>query len=434
MRRWWIAAALIALIAVLAPVAVGCGSSTTTTTAPATGTTAGGTTESTTATTATTGSTAAAGATIKIGALYPTTGDLAKLGEECVNGLQLAVDEINAAGGIKAMNGAKLELVKADSQGKPDVGISEVQRLATKENVAAIVGTYQSKVAIPATQEAEKQQVPIVISMAVADAITEKGQKYTFRICPKADWYAKDQVTFLKDLKTLIGLDVKKVALLHEDTDFGTSTATGQKKYLKEAGMEVTVEVPYPASSADLTTQVAKVKASNPDVVLTVTYLNDSILIVQAREKLGMKQLFFDAAGGTVDPEFVKRLAATAEGVLTEVEYTKYAKGAETLNNTFKAKYGNDITGNGAYSYQAGYLLADALERSATADRAKLRDALAATNMPAGPTMILPTAQLQFGPDGQNLSAPLFVVQIQSGNLIPVWPADYAAAKVTLPK
>ena len=114
-----------------------------------------------------------------------------------------------------------------------------MQRLATKENVAAIVGTYQSSVAIPATQEAEKQQVPIVISMAVADAITEKGQKYTFRICPKADWYAKDQVDFLKELKTLVGLDVKKVALLHEDTDFGTSTATGQKKYLQEAGMEI---------------------------------------------------------------------------------------------------------------------------------------------------------------------------------------------------
>ena len=79
--------------------------------------------------------------------------------------------------------------------------------------------------------------------------------------------------------------------------------------------MEVTVEVSYPANSADLTTQVAKVKASNPDVVLTVTYLNDSILIMQAREKLGMKQLFFDAAGGTVDPEFVKRLGATAENV-----------------------------------------------------------------------------------------------------------------------
>lgn len=426
-RRTLAVVCSVVLVLAVALFAVACGGDTTTTVPAVDGSTT--TVADDTSTTA-----GATGETVKIGALYPTTGDLAKLGEECVNGLQMAVDEINAAGGIKSMNGAQIELVRADSQGKPDVGIAEVQRLATKENVAAIVGTYQSGVAIPATQEAEKQQVPIVISMAVADAITEKGQKYTFRICPKADWYAKDQVDFLKELKTLVGLDVKKVALLHEDTDFGTSTATGQKKYLQEAGMEMVTEVSYPAGSADLTTQVSKVKASNPDVVLTVMYLNDSILIMQAKEKLGMKQLFFDAAGGTVEPDFIKRLGATAENTLTEMEYSKYAKGADKINNDFKAKYGSDITGNGAYSYQAGYVIADALERAGVVDRAKLREALAATDIPAGPTMILPTDKLVFGADGQNPSAPLYVMQVQNGELIPVGPAPVAAAKVILPQ
>ena len=428
-RKTLVGVCSVVLVVAVALFAVACGSSTTTTTAAA-----GGGTETTAATSTDTTAGGAPAETIKIGALYPTTGGLAKLGEECVNGLQLAVDEINAAGGIKSMGGAQIELVRADSQGKPDVGIAEVQRLATKDNVVAIVGTYQSGVAIPATQEAEKQQVPIVISMAVADAITEVGQKYTFRICAKADWYARDQVAFLKDLKGLVGLDVKKVALLHEDTDYGTSVATGQKKYLQEAGMEVTTEVSYPADSADLTTQVSKVKASNPDVVLTVMYLNDSILIMQAREKLGMKQLFFDAAGGTVEADFVTRLGATAENTLTQMEYNKYVPGAEKVNTDFKAKYGSDITGNGAYSYQAGYVLADALERAGVVDRAKLRDALAATNIPAGPTMILPTDKLVFGAGGQNPSAPVFDMQIQNGELVPVGPPAYAAAKVILPQ
>ncbi|MHB8870357.1 MAG: ABC transporter substrate-binding protein, partial [Thermoleophilia bacterium] len=360
--------------------------------------------------------------------------DLAKLGEENVQGLKLALDEINAAGGIQSMGGAQIELVEADSQGKPDVAISEVERLVQQENVSAIIGTYQSSVAIPSTQAAEKLKTPFIVSMAVADTITERDFKYTFRICPKAAWYAKDQVSVLKDLKDLIGLDVKKVALLHEDTDFGESTAAGQKKYLEEAGMEMVVEVAYPASKADLTTEVSKIKAANPDVVLTVTYLNDSILIAQAREKLGMKQLFFDAAGGTIDPEFVKRLGPAAEGILTEMEFTKYASGAEVLNDKFAAAYGRDITGNGAYAYQAGYLIADALERAGSTDRDAVRDALAATKMPAGPNMILPTAELAFGPDGQNLSAPLFVVQIQDGELIPVWPAEYAGAEIRLPQ
>lgn len=375
----------------------------------------------------------AAGETIRVGALYPLTGDLAKLGEENKDGLQLAIDEINDSGGITSMGGAKIELVWADSQGKPEVGISEVTRLAEKEEVAAIIGAYQSGVTTPATQEAERLGVPFIVSMAVSDKITERGFKYTFRICPKASWYAKDQVSFVKDLKDLAGLDIKKVALLHEDTDFGESTAAGQKQYLQEAGIDMALEVKYSASAADLTTEVAKVKAANPDAVLTVTYLNDSVLIARAREALGMTNIpFIDAAGGTVDPEFIKQLGATAEGWFTEIEFTKYAAGADVLNNAYKAKFGVDITGNGAYAYQAGYVIADALERAASADRDAVRVALTKTDMPSGPKMVLPTDHILFDKDGQNPNAPLFIVQVQNGELIPVWPAKYAAKPVQL--
>lgn len=375
----------------------------------------------------------AGGNVVRVGAIYPLTGDLAKLGEENKHGLEMAIEEINAAGGIKSLGGAMIELVWGDSQGKPEVGIGEVTRLAEQEKVVAIIGAYQSGVTVPATQEAERLKTPFVVSMAVSDKITERGFEYTFRICPKASWYAKDQVSFLKDLKDLAGLEVKRVALLHEDTDFGESTAAGQKQFLAEAGMEMVAEVKYSASAADLTTEVAKIKASNPDAVLTVTYLNDSILIAQAREALGMQNIpFIDAAGGTVDPEFIKQLGAAAEGWFTEIEYTKYAAGAEELNNRFREKYGSDITGNGAYAYQAGYVIADALERAASTERDAVRAALAATDMPSGPTMILPTDRLTFGADGQNPSAPLFIVQVQDGELIPVWPGAYAAAPVRL--
>ncbi len=372
---------------------------------------------------------------VRVGAMYPLTGDLAKLGEENKNGLQLAIDEINAAGGIKALGGAQIELMWGDSQGKPEVGISEVTRLVQQENVVAIIGAYQSGVTVPSTQEAERLATSFIVSMAVSDKITERGFKYTFRICPKASWYAKDQVTFLKDLKDLAGLDIKRVALLHEDTDFGESTAAGQKQYLEEAGMEMVLEVKYPASAADLTTEVSKVKAANPDAVLTVTYLNDSILIARAREALGMTNIpFIDAAGGTVDPEFIKQLGQTAEGWFTEIEYTKYAAGAEDLNNRYVAVFGDDITGNGAYAYQAGYVIADALERAGSVDRDAVRDALAKTDLPSGPSMVLPTDHIYFDENGQNPNAPLFIVQVQGGELIPVWPGAYAAKPVQLSK
>ena len=374
--------------------------------------------------------------TVRIGGLWPLTGDLAKLGEETKQGMQLAVDEINAAGGIKPMGGAKIEIVWADTQGKPDTGISEVERLAQQEKVVAIIGAYQSGVTTPATQAAERLKVPFVVAMAVSDKITERGFKYTFRTCPKASWYAKDQVTFLKDLKDLAGLTIKKVALLHEDTDFGESTAAGQKKYLAEAGMEVVIEVKYPASAADLTTEVSKVKASNPDAVLTVTYLNDAILIAQAREALKMANIpFVDAAGGTVDPEFIKRLGPIAEGWLTEIEYTKYAAGAQDLNDRFHKRFGVDITGNGAYAYQTAYILAEAIGRAGKADRDAVRDALAKTDYTKDKgNLVLPTDRIYFDEQGQNPNAPLFIVQVQKGELIPVWPGKYAASKVQIAK
>ena len=412
--------AIIAVLALAAAFAISCGSSGSSSSGSSSGSTSGG--------------------TIKIGTLYPVTGDLAKLGQECVNGVKLAVDEINAAGGIKSMGGAKIELVEADSQGKPDVGISEVQRLVSQNHVSAIIGTYQSSVAIPATQTADRLKTPILISMAVADEITAHGYKYVFRLCPKADWYAKSQLDFVQAMAqldpTYSFMPVKRIAVLHEDTDFGQSTATGEKKYIQQLGLTLAGEVAYPGSAADLTTQVSKIKSMNPDIVLTTTYLNDAILIAQARQKLGMKQLFFDAAGGTVDPEFIKRLGPAAENILTEIEFTKYAGPiAKDLNDKFSAKYGNDITGNGAYSYQAMYVIAKALENGKSSDPTKLRDAIAAVKLDkaAGDRVIVPANPIQFGPDGQVTNAPLFVVQVQKGQLIPVFPAEFAAAKVVNP-
>jgi branched-chain amino acid transport system substrate-binding protein len=371
---------------------------------------------------------------IKIGTLYPVSGDLAKLGDQCISGVKMAVDEINAAGGIKSMGGAKLKLVEADSQGKPDVGISEITRLCQQDNVTAILGTYQSSVALPATQTAERFQTPMMITTAVADAITQKGYKYIFRICDLASWYARDQITFCKAMESLGGPKVTTVALLHEDTDFGQSTSAGQLKYAAEQGIKVVANVAYAASSADLTTQVSKVKAANPDVVLTTTYLNDSILIAQEAKTLGMKQLFFDAAGGTVDPQFIKTLGATAENWLTEIEFsTDSSQLAIDLNAAYKAKYGDNMTGNGMDGYQGVYVLAKALENAGTTDRAKLRDAIANVKMVAGTDrVVIPTKEITFTPDGEIANAPLYVVQIQKGAFQTLFPLP-APGKLIVP-
>jgi len=373
--------------------------------------------------------------TVKIGALHPVSGDSASTGEAMRQALTFAIDEVNAQGGIQALGGAKIELVYGDTQTKPDVGVSEVERLIEQEGVVMVVGCYNSSVTKPATQAAERLQTPFLVDIACSDEITERGFEWVFRICPKSSWYARDQVDFLKYLEQELGYKIEKVALLHEDTDWGMSVADGQKQYLEEAGYEMVIDVAYPASAADLSTQVSKVKATNPDVVLTCTYMNDAVLIVKEREKLGMTDIpFVDAAGGTIVSGFIEQLGSTAEGILTVLEFSKYAPGApHDVNERYHEKYGEDLTGNSSHSYVAGWVVADVLERAGSTDKAAIRDALAETHMPHGPKMILPTEVLEFDEEGQNPNARMYIVQVQNGELRPVWPPDYAAAEVQLP-
>ncbi|MFZ5912325.1 MAG: ABC transporter substrate-binding protein [Chloroflexota bacterium] len=370
---------------------------------------------------------------VRVGVLYPLSGDLASTGQDNQNGAVLAAEEINAAGGIQSLGGAKLELVFGDTQGNPDIGAQETERLIQEENVVAIIGAYQSSVTKPATQAAERLETPFIVNMAISDIITERGFQYTFRVCPKAQYYGRDQVLFLKDLTQLAGYPVQRVALLYENTDFGTATSLAQKAAIQENGLEVVAEVSYTAEGAtDLSNEVAQVLAAEPDAILEVTYLNDSVLIARALAEAGATIPLVDAAGGVVYPEYVEQLGETAEGSFTLVEYSEYAAGGKELNARFHERFGADITGNSAYAYQAVYVLADALERAGSLDKAQLRAALAATDMPQGPQMILPAERIHFDADGQNEFATLFMAQIQDGELVPVWPAAFAASKVRL--
>jgi len=370
---------------------------------------------------------------VRVGVLYPLNGDLASIGQDNLNGAVLATEEINAAGGIQSLGGATLELVFGDTQGNPDIGAQETERLIQEEHVVAVIGAYQSSVTKPATQAAERLETPFIINMAISDIITERGFQYTFRVCPKAQYYGRDQVLFLKDLSKLAGYPVERVALLYENTDFGTATSLAQKQAIQENGLEIVAEVSYTAEGViDLSNEVAQVLAANPDAILEVTYLNDSILIAQALAEAGATIPLVDAAGGVVYPEYIEQLGATSEGAFTLIEYSKYAAGGQELNTRFHDRFGADITGNSAYAYQAVHVLKDALERTGSLDKEKLRDALAVTDMPQGPQMILPAERLRFDTDGQNEYATLFIAQIQNGELVPVWPAEFAASKVRL--
>lgn len=374
-------------------------------------------------------------AKVRIGALFPLSGDLKDKGIDSANGVRLAAEEINGTGGIAALGGAKLEIVFADTTGKPEVGVRETERLIKEDGVVAVIGTYQSSVTKPATQVAERLKTPFVVSISIANIITERGFRYTFRIQPKANFYARDQVQFLKDLEKLAGYSVKKVGLLHENTDFGTSTALAQKIALREHGFKIVASIGYKAEGAnDLGNEVTRVLSAGPDAVLTVTYLMDSILIRKAMAARGTTVPMIDTAGGTVSPEYIEALGPLAENTFTIAEYSKFAGEGKALNERFHARFKTDITGDSAHAYQAVLVLKDALERSGSPDKEKLCEALSTTDIGKGPQLILPSERLRFDKNGQNEFAKLYVVQIQNGDLMPVWPEKYATAKVEINK
>jgi branched-chain amino acid transport system substrate-binding protein len=371
---------------------------------------------------------------IKVGIVLPMSGPLAKIGLTNLWGHEIAVADINKAGGIKSMNGAKLKLIIADSQGKPEVGNSETERLI-HEGVAVIMGAYQSAVSFTGTQVSERYKTPYIVPVSVADKITERNFKYTFRPESKATWFARDQFFAIRDFAKANGVNIKSVAILYEDTLYGQSTAKGQRLYAKKMGWKVAANISYPSNTPDMTTTIAKLKAAKPDVVVHNSYMNDSLLLARTSKELDFNPMAFFATGaGPKDPNFAKVLGKDAEYWLVISEWNGDMKreGAADLNERFINKYGQPMDGIAAMCYISTYILQDALERAGSADREKLRDALAKTDITTGPASMVATGRIAFDETGQNAFTNL-VTQIIDGTQRTVWPANTAARSAVFP-
>ena len=168
--------------------------------------------------------------TIKIGNIIPLSGPSASVGQQGKNAREMAVEEINAAGGIKSLGGAKLEMLYADSESKPEKGVSEAERLINTEKVNVLTGCWNSAVTYPTTAVAERYGVPFIVPVSVSDKITEQGFKNVFRIAAKDSWWTRDQFSFLKDMQTEFNTPVKKLAFVYENGDWGKGMASQWKK------------------------------------------------------------------------------------------------------------------------------------------------------------------------------------------------------------
>jgi branched-chain amino acid transport system substrate-binding protein len=371
---------------------------------------------------------------VLIGNLHPLSGPLASIGFQNTWGMKMAAEEINESGGIKSLGGAKFTVIDGDTEGKPDVGMSECEKLI-RRGVVAIIGAYQSSVTYSSTAIAEKNKVPYLVPIAVADDITERGFKYTFRPESTASMFARDCINFTQFLNKIAGKNYDKLAFLYEDTIYGQSTVKAARKYAEEAKMKIVADLPYPSNAADLTATITKLKYSEPNFVIAASYVNDAILILKTMRSLQVDvEGFIGAGAGYTSPQIVP-LGDTVAYLfgLDIVHKDMRFKGLRELADKFLKKYNVEIDGQATQSYTCVYILKNALERAGTTDRQKLRDALAATDIGLGEKGNITTSRIRFNEKGQLEEFENIFKQILDKDFRSVYPPALAARKPVFP-
>jgi branched-chain amino acid transport system substrate-binding protein len=392
------------------------------------------------------GAPAHAADTVKIGAIYPLTGNAASAGQSARDAVHLGADIVNnaypdlknlplgATAGLPNLGGAKIELDEADHQGNPQVGQQQTLRLITQDHVAAMLGSYHSSVSLVATQVAERQGIPFLVADSVAANITGRGFKFTFRTTPYAPDFAKAYAEFLTDLKKA-GTKVNNIAIVNENTDYGTSVAASVQDAAKAANIPVAAQIAYSANSSDVSAQVLQLKSANPDVVIFISYTADIILYFKTMKNLDyLPPIIIGDDAGFSDPSFIPNVGDLAQGAVNRSAFDIGAPGANSyvVDQMFKAKYGRDLDDTSARWMQGLLVLADAINRAGSTDPQKIQAALRATNLKADQLMIGYNG-VKFDDTGQNTLASTFLIQLQGKEYVSVWPADRATGKLQLP-
>lgn len=370
---------------------------------------------------------------INIGGIHPLTGGLAADGIQMDNAIQMAIDELNAAGG--ALGGVEFAYLGADSTGAAEVGQTEAERLIG-EGAVALICCFQSAVTSNVAAIAERDGVPLVIDVAVADAILDQGHTYTFRLQPNATSMGVNGAQFLAELAENSGEEISSVVYLYEGTTgFGDSVRAAFVEEAANLGIEVLEEIGYaPFEVTDLTTEMTRINSLEPDALVVTGYYNDGLLAARNAEEVGLDvKVVYGIAQGTYDqPQFVADAGDLAECFYdSNYHWDASDPAAQEVRDSFQELYGEEMRTSAVLAYQAMYVIADAIERAGSADPAAIRDALAETNYA---DHILPySGSITFDDTGETEVASPVVMQVQDGQIVQVWPTDLAESEPLFP-
>jgi branched-chain amino acid transport system substrate-binding protein len=387
---------------------------------------------------------------VRIGALYPLSGQVAKSGEDTLNGIRLAVDIINkrtpelplpfaADEGLPGLGNAKIELIPADHQGSPEIGAAEAERLIVQQKVAALIGAFHSSVAATSSQVAERLGVPYISGESEATNLTERGFKWFFRTTPTTRTQVRDFFQFLRDENKNSATPIRTFAVVHENTLWGQEFAQSVASYANEyPEFKSVLNVTYQQGTPDVTSEVQRLIAAKPDVVMHASYDAEAILFARTYKQYNFSPRGIMAIGAAFGSSaFRNALGQDANYFLVRDHWSRDL-GAKMpvvaqVAKMYRERYNRDMDGTAARAFTAMMTLADAINRAGSTDPGKIRGALASTNLSAD-KLIMPWSGIKFDAKGQNTLTSAIFIQIQNVEPKMVWPGDKATVKLVWPR
>ena len=357
---------------------------------------------------------------VKIGIINCLTGTQAPIGEYISNGYKLALEDLKK-------QGIQVQLVIEDDTGKPQVSMSAMEKLVTRDQVAGVVGPYSSACASAASKLAEKYRVPLLVPVASKEEITRQGLKYVYRLSATTEDYASILISMAQKLGK-----PKTMAIINENTDFGTSGAKSAKAFAAQVGIQVVAEEAYAAGSPDYRSTLAKIKATKPDLVFMVSYVADGILLMRQAREVGLQpQAFLGAGAGFASSEFAREKAISND-VFSSTQWTPDVNwpGAKDFAKHYRAAFHKDEVPYHAANAYASLVIMAQTAAKVGGDREKLRAVLDSGKWDGimGPVQFKDYE----GYTNQNQHQ-MLVEQIQNGKHETVWPPQFAVKKPIYP-
>lgn len=375
------------------------------------------------------------GKELKIGAPYPLSGVWAENGQNSLQGMEIAAAEINAAGGIKNLNGANVEIASADTTSdQPAQAKTVTEGLLQGDGVVAIVGSYLSSMTLTTVVATENAKIPL-ITQSFVDELTQKGYKYLFQIAPKASSFGDRTVEGAMGIFKSAGKTLKKIVIAGADDASSKAQGEAVQSAAKAKSLEVADNITFPNGLSDAQPIIGKLTSANADLIVLGGNLSDLSLIINGIRATGMTTpIATSGGGGSLTPQFTKVLGPNAEGVIATAAWNADLDlpGLDNASAEYEKQHGQFMPQEAGESWAAVHQLAQVMDDQKSCDPEKIAEGLRSTTFDKGPASAVPPGKVAYDKSGANKYIEPILVQWQGGELKTVFPEDLKTTDATL--